>query len=213
MYLFYVIYAIFISYIILYLYNMYCYTFFFSLWRTSFCMTDSRFVHIYTNDPISDLFMVEYYSTAYMYHIFIHPSANGHLSCFYALLIVLMNSAAMNIEMHVSSWIMVFLEYMMSVEQGTGQKLGKEYIKAVYFHPAYLTYAEYIMWNASCMKHKLESRSPGEISITSDGITLMAESEEELKSFLMKVKEESEKAILKLSIQKLRSWHHSHHFM
>ena len=124
MYLFYVIYAIFITYIILYLYNMYCYTFFFSLWRTSFCMTDSRFVHIYTNDPISDLFMVEYYSTAYMYHIFIHPSANGHLSCFYALLIVLMNSAAMIIEMNVSSWIKVFLEYMLSVEQGTGHKLG-----------------------------------------------------------------------------------------
>ena len=56
------------------------------------------------------------------------------------------------------------------------------------------------------MKHKLESRLPGEISITSDtdDTTLMAESEEELKSFLMKVKEESEKAGLKLSIQKTK---------
>ena len=56
------------------------------------------------------------------------------------------------------------------------------------------------------MKHKLESRLPGEISITSDtdDTTLMAESEEELKSFLMKVKEESEKAGFKLSIQKTK---------
>jgi len=46
-----------------------------------------------------------------------------------------------------------------------------------------------------------------------DDTTLMAESEEELKSLLMKVKEESEKAGLKLNIQKLRSWHLSHHFM
>ena len=52
------------------------------------------------------------------------------------------------------------------------------------------------------MKHKLESILPREISITSDDTTLMAESEEELKSLLMKVKEESEKVGLKLSIQK-----------
>ena len=54
------------------------------------------------------------------------------------------------------------------------------------------------------MKHKLESRLPGEISITSD-ITLMAESEEELKSLLMKVKEGSEKVGLKLNIQKIKT--------
>ena len=57
------------------------------------------------------------------------------------------------------------------------------------------------------MKHKLESRLPGEISITSDyadDTTLMAESKEELKSLLMKVKEESEKVGLKLSIQKTK---------
>ena len=53
-------------------------------------------------------------------------------------------------------------------------------------------------------KHKLESRLPGKISITSDtdDTTLMAESEEELKSLLMKVKEEREKVGLKLNIQK-----------
>ena len=55
------------------------------------------------------------------------------------------------------------------VEQWTGYKLGKEYVKAVYCHPAYLTY----MQSTSCempdwMKHKLESRLPGEIPITSD---------------------------------------------
>ena len=57
------------------------------------------------------------------------------------------------------------------------------------------------------MKHKLESRLPGEISITSDMQMippLCAESKEELKSLLMKVKEESEKAGLKLSIQKTK---------
>ena len=55
------------------------------------------------------------------------------------------------------------------------------------------------------MKHKLESGLPGEISITSDmQTTLMAESEEELKSLLMKVKEESEKIGLKLNIQKTK---------
>ena len=55
------------------------------------------------------------------------------------------------------------------MEQWTGSKSGKKYIKAVYYHPVYLTY----MQRTSCempgwMKHKLESRLPGEISITSD---------------------------------------------
>ena len=93
----------------------------------------------------------------------------------------------------------------LDMEQQTGSKLGQEYIKAVYCHLAYLIY----MQSTSCemlgwMKHKLESRLPGEISITSDDTTLMAESEEELKSFLMKVKEESEKVGLKLNIQKTK---------
>ena len=63
-------------------------------------------------------------------------------------------------------------------------------------------------------KHKLESRLPGEISITSD-MQMTPESEEELKSLLMKVKEESEKVGFKLNIQKTKImdgiW--SHHFM
>ena len=61
------------------------------------------------------------------------------------------------------------------------------------------------------MNHKLESRLLGELSITSDkqmtDTTLMAESEEELNSLLMKVKEESEKVGIKLNIQKPRSQH------
>ena len=62
------------------------------------------------------------------------------------------------------------------------------------------------MRNARVDDHKLGSRLPGEISVTSDMqmILLMAESEEELKSLLMKVKEESEKPGLKLNIQKMK---------
>ena len=88
------------------------------------------------------------------------------------------------------------------MEHQTDSKLGKEYIKAVYCSPCLFNlYAENIMWNASLMKHNLESKSPGEILTTSDDTTLMAESEEELKSLLMKWKEEHEKAGLKLNIQ------------
>ena len=91
--------------------------------------------------------------------------------------------------------------------QKTGSKSGKEYVKAVYCHPAYLTYMQSTSWEMlDWMKHKLESRLSGEKSITldADSITLMAESKE-LKSLLMIVKEESEKVGLKLNIQKLRS--------
>ena len=89
-------------------------------------------------------------------------------------------------------------------EKWIGSKLGKEYVKAVYCHP--LT----SMQSTSCempgwMKHKLKSRLLGEIAITSNmKMTPLAESEEELKSLLKKVKEESEKAGLKLSIQKTK---------
>ena len=72
------------------------------------------------------------------------------------------------------------------MEQRTGSKLGKECVRAAYCHPAYLTH----MQSTSCempgwMKHKLESRFQGEISIISasaDDTTLMAGSEEEVKS-------------------------------
>ena len=85
------------------------------------------------------------------------------------------------------------------MEQRTGSKLGKEHVKAMYCHPAYL-FAEYIMWNVGLNEVQVG------IEITRRNInnlryanntTLMAESEEELKSLLMKVKEESEKVGLK----------------
>ena len=93
-------------------------------------------------------------------------------------------------------------EYLeQETEQQTGSKLGKEYIKAGYCHPAYLTY----MQSISCemlgwMKHKLESNLPGDIPITSDTqmtTPLWQIERKELKSLLMKVKEESEKNCLK----------------
>ena len=57
----------------------------------------------------------------------------------------------------------------MDMEQQTGSKSGKEYIKVVYCHPAYLTYMQSISFEMpGWMKHKMESRLPGEISITSD---------------------------------------------
>ena len=84
----------------------------------------------------------------------------------------------------------------------TGSKSGKEYIKAVYCHPG--LYAEYIMWNARLDEAwagiKIAGRNINNLRYADD-TTLMAESEEELKSLLMRVKEESEKTDLKLSTQ------------
>ena len=83
----------------------------------------------------------------------------------------------------------------LDMEKHTSSKLGKEYVKAVSCHPAYLTYMQGTSWEMlGWMKHKLESIFPGEISITSDTQMtphLWPESKEELKSLLMKVKEES----------------------
>ena len=90
--------------------------------------------------------------------------------------------------------------------------MGKEYIKAIYCHPAYLAYMQiylaYIIWNTG----------PGWITSWNQGcweninnfryaddINLMAESKEELKSLLMSVKEKSEKAGLKFNIQKTKA--------
>ena len=93
------------------------------------------------------------------------------------------------------------------MEQQTGSKLGKEYIKAVYCHPDYLTYNERCWRNAGLDEAQAGIKTTGR-NINNlryaDDTTLMAESEEELKSLLMKVKEESEKVGLKLSIQKTK---------
>ena len=93
------------------------------------------------------------------------------------------------------------------MEQQTGSKQGKEYVKVIYYYPANLTYMQSISYEMpGWMKHKPESGLPGEMSVTLDMqmTTLMTESEEKLKSLLMKVKEESEKTGLKLSIQKTK---------
>ena len=94
------------------------------------------------------------------------------------------------------------------MEQQTGSKLGKEYIKAVCCHSAYLTCMQSTSWEMlGWMKHKLESRLWGEKINNlryADDTTFMAETEEELKSLLMRAKEESEKAGLKINIQKTK---------
>ena len=91
-------------------------------------------------------------------------------------------------------------------QQQTGSKLGKEYVKAVYCHPAYLTYM-YILQNAGLDKAqtgiKIAERNIRNFRYADD-TTLMAESDKELKNLLMKVKEESEKGGLKLNIQKTK---------
>ena len=90
----------------------------------------------------------------------------------------------------------------LDMEQRTGSKLGKEYVKAVYCHLAYLTYMQSTLckmlgWmKLSCN----QDWNINNLRITDD-TTLMAEHEEELKNFLMKGKEQSGKAGLKLNIQ------------
>ena len=80
----------------------------------------------------------------------------------------------------------------LDMEQQTGSKLGKQYVKAVL--------------DEAQAGIKIAGRNINNLRYADD-TTLMAESEEELKSLLMKVKEESEKAGVNFNIQKLRSWH------
>ena len=93
------------------------------------------------------------------------------------------------------------------MEQQTSSKMGKQYVKAVYCHPANLNYAEYIRRNAGLDEAqagiKIAERNTNNLRYA-DGTTLMEESEEELKNLFMKVKEESEKVDLKLNIQKTK---------
>ena len=92
----------------------------------------------------------------------------------------------------------------LDMEQQTGSKLGKEYIKALSLC-LFNLYAEYIMRNARLDEAqagiKIAGRNINNLRYADD-TTLMAKSEEELKSLLMKVKEESEKVGLKLNIEK-----------
>ena len=90
----------------------------------------------------------------------------------------------------------------LDMEQQTGSKSGKEYVKAVYCDPAYLTY----MQSTSCKMDeaqagiKIAGRNINNLRYA-DNATFTAENEEELNSLLMKVKEESEKVGLKFNIQ------------
>ena len=82
----------------------------------------------------------------------------------------------------------------LDIKQHTGSKSGKEYVKAVYCHPAYLTY---IMWNVRLDESqagiKIAGRKISNLRYADD-TNLMSEGEEDLKSLLMKMKEEKQKA-------------------
>ena len=84
------------------------------------------------------------------------------------------------------------------MEQHTGSKLRKEYVKAVYCHAAYLTYMQSTSWEMlGWMKYKLESRLPGEISITSymQVTNPYGRKWRKTKELLDEMKEESEKLV------------------
>ena len=95
----------------------------------------------------------------------------------------------------------------LDMEQQTGSKQEKVYVKAVYCHPAYLTYMQSTSWETGLEETqagiKIAGRNINNLRYADD-TTLMAESEQELKSLLMKVKEESERVGLKLNIQKTK---------
>ena len=95
----------------------------------------------------------------------------------------------------------------LDMEKYTGSKLGKEYVKALYCHPAFLTSLQSTSWNSGLYEAqsgiKIAGRNINNLKYADD-TTLMAECGRGTKSLLMKVKEESEKAGLKLNIQKMK---------
>ena len=95
----------------------------------------------------------------------------------------------------------------LDMEQQIGSKQEKEYVKAVYCHPAYLTYMPSASWERLGWKKqagiKIARRNINNLRYADD-TTLMAESEEELKSLLMKMKVESQKVGLKFNIPKTK---------
>ena len=92
----------------------------------------------------------------------------------------------------------------LDMEQQTGSKSGKEYVKVVCCHPAYLTYMQrHAGLDEAQAGTTIAGRNINNLRYADD-TTLLAESKEELKSLLMKMKEESEKAGLKLNIQKTK---------
>ena len=91
----------------------------------------------------------------------------------------------------------------LDMEQWTGSKLGREYVKAIYYHHGYLTYMRNAGLDEAQAGIKIARRNINNLRYADD-TTNMPESEEEVKSLLMKVKEESEKVGLKLNIQKTK---------
>ena len=95
----------------------------------------------------------------------------------------------------------------LDMDQQTGSKWEKEYVKSVYCHPAYLTSMQSTSWETLVDEAqagiKIVGRNINNLRYADD-TTLMTESEEELKSLLMKVKEENEKVGLKLNIQETK---------
>ena len=93
------------------------------------------------------------------------------------------------------------------MEHQTGSKLGKEYVNCILTPCLFSLHAEYIMWKARLDEAqagiKISGRNINNLKYPDD-TTLMADNKEELKSLLMKVKEESEKVGLKLNIQKTK---------
>ena len=104
-------------------------------------------------------------------------------------------------------WLRMQVDKYVCIHVWTGSKLGKEYVKAVLSPCLFNLYAEYIMRNVGLDEAqagiKIAGRNINNLRYAND-TTLMAESKEELKNLLMKVKEESEKADLKLNIQKTK---------
>ena len=98
----------------------------------------------------------------------------------------------------------------LDMEQQTGSKFRKEHVKVLYCHPAYLPYMQSTPWeNAGLDEAQAGIRIVGR-NIRNlrkrDDTTLMAESEDELKNLLIRMKEESEKAGIKCSVQKTKIW-------
>ena len=104
-------------------------------------------------------------------------------------------------EMGITDHLTYFLRNLYAVQEWTGSKFGKEYIKVVYCQQTYLTYMQSTSWDVLVLDEAQAEIKTARRNINNlgyaDDTTLMAESEEELKSHLMKVKEEIEKSWLK----------------
>ena len=116
----------------------------FFLWLTSLCTIGSRFIYLTRTELNAFLFIAEYYSIVYMYQNFlIHSSVDGHLGCFHVITIV--NSAAVNIGVHVSFSILVSSECMPS--SGIAGSYGN-FILDFLRNPHTVLHSRYINWHS-----------------------------------------------------------------